>query len=356
MPLNSYGHTNSRESGTETAPSEASNRCLRRLELCGITDGMIRKVAILGASGTIGKHAGRMLAARGTPVRVVGRNEAGLHAAYDRIGAEIVTADLATREGCLKAVQGSSHVLYTIGLPYSVESFKAYPPMMQFCIEAALRSGVEAIILISNVYAYGIPQTPTVSEDHPRVPVAKKGEYRKRQEDILLASHEPNGLHTLSLRLPDFYGPEAYGAMTHVIFDTALQAKTANVPGPVDTPHEFVFTPDVGKAVVELFNKPEAFGTAYNFAGPGEITIREFAAKVYAAAGIAKPKIRPAGKMMLRLAGLFSPLLHELVEMSYLQETPVILNDDKLRRVLPNFQKTSYDEGIARTIEWYRSK
>ena len=144
--------------------------------------------------------------------------------------------------------------------------------------------------------------------------------------------------------------------MTHVIFEAALQRKTANVPGPVDTLHDFVFTPDVAKVVAALFEKPEAFGTAYNFAGPRTITIREFAAKVYAAAGMPQPRIRPAGKMMLRFAGLFSPLLHELVEMSYLQETPVILNDARLSLVLPELQKTSYDEGITQTIEWYRRK
>ncbi len=36
-----------------------------------------------------------------------------------------------------------------------------------------------------------------------------KGEHRKRQEDLVLAADGQDGLRTLSLRLPNFYGPDA---------------------------------------------------------------------------------------------------------------------------------------------------
>ena len=54
---------------------------------------------------------------------------------------------------------------------------------------------------------------------------------------------------------------------------------------------------------------------------------------------------------MLRLLGLFNPLMRELVEMNYLQSTPVMLDETKLRGVLPNLRKTSYAEGIAATVQ-----
>ena len=58
---------------------------------------------------------------------------------------------------------------------------------------------------------------------------------------------------------------------------------------------------------------------------------------------------------MLKILGLFNPLMKELVEMMYLQETPVILDDSKLAAKLPGLRKTSYDEGIQRTLEWMRA-
>jgi nucleoside-diphosphate-sugar epimerase len=47
--------------------------------------------------------------------------------------------------------------------------------------------------------------------------------------------------------------------------------------------------------------------------------------------------------------------MRELPEMLYLQETPVMLDDEKLRRKLEQVHKTSYDEGIKLTLDWMRA-
>jgi nucleoside-diphosphate-sugar epimerase len=46
--------------------------------------------------------------------------------------------------------------------------------------------------------------------------------------------------------------------------------------------------------------------------------------------------------------------MRELPEMLYLQETPVLLDDEKLRNKLGSVHKTSYDEGIQLTLKWMR--
>ena len=48
------------------------------------------------------------------------------------------------------------------------------------------------------------------------------------------------------------------------------------------------------------------------------------------------------------------PILRELREMAYLQSTPVILDDAKLRALLGEVKKTSYAEGIKAMVEAYR--
>jgi hypothetical protein len=48
---------------------------------------------------------------------------------------------------------------------------------------------------------------------------------------------------------------------------------------------------------------------------------------------------------------LFNPMIRELVEMHYLQTTPVVLDDSALRKLLGPVKKTSYDDGIRRTLE-----
>ena len=64
-----------------------------------------------------------------------------------------------------------------------------------------------------------------------------------------------------------------------------------------------------------------------------------------------KPRLRVAGKFMLRALGLFNPFLREVVEMHYLWTTPVKLDDTRLRQLLSILHKTPYAEGIRATIE-----
>lgn len=67
-----------------------------------------------------------------------------------------------------------------------------------------------------------------------------------------------------------------------------------------------------------------------------------------------KPKLRVASKLSLRLLGLFNPLMRELVEMHYLQTTPVLLDDSALVRLLGNVEKTPYEQGLRLTLDQYQ--
>lgn len=315
---------------------------------------MSQSVAILGAAGTIGKSALPELLKRGHSIRVVGRDRSKLERAFAGKPVEIVAADLATSEGCKTALQGVESAIYSIGLPYAKTAFAQYPPMMTACLDAARKVGVKKLILISNVYPYGRPQSERVAEDHPRIPCSVKGEYRRQQEDLALAAHGKDGLSVLSLRIPDFYGIDAENSLAWMIFSAAASGKKANLLAPVETPHQFFYTPDIGPVLGELLDRQDLFGTAYNVAGDEVISTLEFARRVYAAFGIEKPKYAAAGHGLLTILGLISPLLRELKEMVYLQETPVILDGSKLRRAIPQLSFTSYDDGIGQTVSRLR--
>jgi nucleoside-diphosphate-sugar epimerase len=118
---------------------------------------------------------------------------------------------------------------------------------------------------------------------------------------------------------------------------------------PVDTPHQFVFTTDVGPVVAGLVERPDGWNEVYHFAGSGLITVEDFARKVYAAAG--EPyKRRLAAKWMIQAMGLFNRTMREFPEMHYLQTNPVNLADGKLEAHLGGLRRTAYDDGIALTL------
>jgi hypothetical protein len=57
-----------------------------------------------------------------------------------------------------------------------------------------------------------------------------------------------------------------------------------------------------------------------------------------------------AGKMMLRLLGLFDPFLREFVEMHYLMTDPLIVDDSALQQLLGAVTKTPYSEGVRQSL------
>jgi len=305
--------------------------------------------AIFGAAGAIGQSLAPELDRRGIPYRVVGRSRDKLARAFPN--AEIFPADLAAPRDAGAAARGIDTIFYCVGLPYP--SHHLHPQLIRTTLDAARLVGVRRLVLVSSVYPYGVPRTARIAETHPREPHTRKGQYRKEQEDLVLAAHSPGALETMIVRLPDFYGPHADLSLAQLIFTAALAGKTVNWPGVVNTAHEFVYVPDAGAVIVEAATR-DCYGQAWNYGGPGPINTLDFITRVYRAAGRA-PKYRAVGAGLLRILGWFDPNLREVIEMLYLQETPVILDDTKLATKLGGLTKTPYDDGITQTLAFLKA-
>ena len=310
------------------------------------------KTALFGAGGAIGTSVAAALRERGEAYRVVGRSRAALEAAFagDRL-AEIVSWDPGNPASVRAAANGIDTIVYLVGVPY--DKFAEHPVLMRATLEGAIAQGVARLVLIGTVYPYGVARTTSLREDHPREPHTFKGRMRKAQEDLALEADAAGRIRATVLRLPDFFGPTEksflYGA-----FRAALEGKTAQLVGPIDVPHQYAFTADAGPIVAALRDQPAAYGRTWHFAGSGTIAQRELVRRIFAAAGTPM-KTQVVGKTALRALGLFNPLMRELVEMHYLQTTPVIMNDDALRALLPDLHATPWDDAIHQTLEALRT-
>jgi nucleoside-diphosphate-sugar epimerase len=307
------------------------------------------KIALFGAAGAIGRSVAAALRAARRPYRVVGRGRAALEAAYgtDPL-AEIVTWNPDDPDSVRAAARGIDTIVYLIGVPYW--QFAQHPVVMQQTLDGAIAERVGRLLLIGTVYPYGRPRTIPVREDHAREPHTVKGRMRKAQEELLLVADAAGKIRGTILRLPDFYGPDVEGSFLTNLFRSAPAGKRAAMIGPIDTPHEFVYVPDVGPVVLALIDEPRADGHVWHLGGAGTITQRAVALRVFALLG-REPKLFVAGPWLVRLLGLFDRVMRELPEMHYLHTTPVILDDAAVRGLLPDLRKTSYDDGIRLTLE-----
>lgn len=306
-------------------------------------------VAILGAAGAIGKAATRELVQRGAAVRVVGRSADRLQRAFGDFPVAIHPADLESEAGALAATRGVDTAVLTLGLPYT--EFGRYPGLMRNLVNACEQNGVRRFLLVTNIYPYGAPQSASVEETHPRTPCSFKGRMRLEQEQVLQSSRT---LRWITLRLPDFFGPDAELSYARTLFEAALGDRRAQLIAPANTPHQFVYTNDAGPVIAGLLERQDGWNETYHFAGSGKITVEEFARQIYESAGrrYRRILIPPLG---IRWMGLFQPLMRELAEMHYLNATPVNLNDDKLARHLGPLHRTRYLDGIRATLESLRT-
>ncbi|MCO4888283.1 NAD-dependent epimerase/dehydratase family protein [Cupriavidus sp. WGtm5] len=306
------------------------------------------RIALFGAAGVIGKSIASALRSQGRAYRVVGRNDASLRKAFgaDPL-AEIVTWNPDSPASVRAAADGVDTLIYMVGVDYW--QFDLHPKLMRQTLDGAVAAGVRQLILIGTVYPYGRAGSNPVRESHPREPHTFKGRMRKAQEDLLMQAHADGHIRATVLRLPDFYGPGVEASLLHRAAQAAVHGGTADMVGPIDRPHEFVFVPDVGPVVARLADTPAAFGKIWHLGGAGTTTQRDLVAEMERQTG-AKLRLRVAGKTMLRLIGLFNPFMREMVEMHYLMSEPLIMDDSALQRLIGPIHKTPYAQGIRQTL------
>jgi nucleoside-diphosphate-sugar epimerase len=312
------------------------------------------KTVLLGATGAIGESIAAELRKRDERYRAVGRDRASLERTFgsDPL-AEIAVWNPDDVSSVRAALRGADAIVYLVGVPYN--HFELHPVLMRQALDAAIAEGVGQMLLVGTVYPYGRAQQTPAREDHPREPHTFKGKMRKQQEDLLLEADAAGKIRGTVLRLPDFYGPRVKNSFLDGVFNAAAKGGTANLIAPIDRPHQFVYVPDVGPVVLDLLRHPEAHGRWWDLAGDDTPSMQEIVAMVGQLAG--KPiKTRAVGLGMVRVIGLFQPIMRELVEMNYLLTEPLILDDSALRTLLGNVKTTPLEEGLRQSLEAARRK
>ena len=307
------------------------------------------RLALFGAAGAIGQSIAAALSQAGKPYRVVGRSEANLKKTFgaDPL-ADITTWDPDSPESVERATAGIDTLIYLVGVNYW--QFELHPELMRKTLAGAIAAGVKRIVLIGTIYPYGKVASNPIREDQPRQPNSFKGRMRKAQEDLLMQAHADGRIQACVLRLPDFYGPGVEASLLHAAAVAAVNGETADLVGPIDAAHEFVFVPDVGPVVAKLADTPAAYGKIWHLAGAGVTSQRALVSEMERQTG--RPlKLRVAGKTLLRVIGLFKPMVREMVEMHYLLTDPVIMDDSALQALIGPVHKTPYAEGIRQTLE-----
>jgi len=133
----------------------------------------------------------------------------------------------------------------------------------------------------------------------------------------------------------------------------ALRGKRTRWLGSLDQPHTLNYLEDMGRALVTLGERDEADGQIWHLPAAEPLTGRQFLELVFEEAGHS-PRIGVASRPMIRMAGLFNPLLRELNETLYQFERPFVADASKFQRAFGPFETTAHREAVERTVAWFR--
>jgi nucleoside-diphosphate-sugar epimerase len=302
---------------------------------------------VLGASGGTGSAVVRELAARGWKVRAVTRSGA----ANVPEGVEQVAADVGTIDGARRACEGASVAYYCAQPDYSKWP-QLFPPITHAILDGAAAAGSK-LVFADNLYAYG-PADGPMTEQTPQLAQGPKGRIRIEMADAVLGAQADGRVRCTIGRSSDYYGPG--GTATTLgdnIMKPALRSKRARWIGSLDQPHTCSYLEDMARALATLAERDEADGQVWHLPAADPLTGRQFLTLIFEAAGH-RPKIGVASRPMIRLAGLFNPLLRELNETLYQFEQPFISDASKFERAFGPFQPTPHAEAVQHTVEWFR--
>ncbi|RPF55487.1 SDR family NAD(P)-dependent oxidoreductase [Aquisalibacillus elongatus] len=305
----------------------------------------MKKALVLGASGGMGYSIVNELQSKGVEVVAFARTEEKLQKLFaKRSGITIFPGDVFQYEELVKAAQGVDVIFHSVNIPY-YEWASKQEFLMTNIVKASEQVGSK-LVVVDNIYAYGISNGEKITEDSPKNPHTKKGAIRLKLETIVKSSATP----WLIVHFPDFYGPNAENTVLGQTLQGVSNNKSGIFIGRKYLKKEFIYTPDGAKAIVELANKENAFGQSWNIPGYGVITGNEILKILKEETGYNK-RVFTITKRMVRVYGLFDKMMREFVEMMYLNEEPVVLSGEKYEKEIGPVPKTPYREGLIKTLE-----
>lgn len=306
--------------------------------------------SVVFGTGPLGLSVMRELIKGGGKVRMV--NSRG--SAQVPAEVEVVRGDVTDPES-VHSLAREAGVVYLCAQPKYTEWPEKFPPIMRGAIEGVARTGAK-LLFGDNLYMYG-PVDGPIHEGLPYAATGRKGRTRALIASMLMQAHEEGKVRAAIGRSPDFYGSYVLNsAAGERVFASALAGKPAGVIGNPDTPHTYMYIDDFGRGLVTLGKHEEALGKVWHLPSAPTVTTRRFVEMVYEEVGL-PPKMRVAPSLVISTLGLFMPMMREVKEMLYEFDKPFVVDASRFERAFGDqVQVTPHEEGIRRTVAWYKKR
>jgi len=305
---------------------------------------------VTGGAGFIGSHLVEALTAQGRRVRVLDNFDAGqpTNLAGFAPAPEVIEGDVSDFEVVNRALAGVEVVFHLAALASVQKSIEDPRSTHRVCdtgtlniLDAARRQGVRRVVYAASASAYGVPSGPVQTEDEPLRPLSPYAAAKLAGELYCQSFTTSFGLETVRLRFFNIFGPRQrpdspYSGVI-ALFTSALTAGRApTIFGDGLQTRDFTYVADVVQALQKAALVPGVAGRVYNVGTGRPVSLLDLLAALNRLLGTqVKAAHGPARAGDIR---------HSCADIS------------RSRRDLGYEPAIGFEEGLARTLQWYRGQ
>lgn len=307
------------------------------------------RVVVTGAAGFIGSHLVPALVEAG--YEVVGTLGPAGRGPLDGVAA--FPADIATREGVEATISEAEAVVHLAARNHVLqETIK--DPLAEYrrvnvegtrnVIRAASRSRVKVFIHLSSVKAMGEGSDTVLDEYSSCAPLTPYGISKLESEEVVCSEAERSGMRAVIVRLPMAYGPRNRGNLPRMI-----RWADRGLPFPLFQPdnlRSMIYVKNVVAGVMALLKGAPEGVSIYILKDSEDYSTRRIYSVI--CRELRKtPRFLPVPAIIVRVGGMLSEDFRKVAGTFRVSAA-------KIEKDLGFVSPFSLEEGMARTVEWYR--
>lgn len=311
-----------------------------------------KRIVLTGGSGFIGSQLAR---------RLVDRNEVLVYDNGHRNALRytnlmghpnltVIWGDVLDLDAVRRAISGS-HIVVHLAAIAGVDTVMTMPTHTMRVnlfgthnvLEACIESHVDRLVDFSTSEVFG--SYVYKAEEHTATQLGEVGESRwtyavskLAAEHMVYSYHKEHNLSSVTIRPFNVYGPQQVGiGAIHVFVVRALRGEDILVHGDGNQIRSWCYVDDMVDGALLCMEKEEAIGHVFNIGNPrATITTANLAEQI------------------TRLCGSKSKIVFD--EIGYADVELRIPSINKAQKVLGYKPKVDLEEGLRRTIDWYRKR
>ncbi len=306
-----------------------------------------KQFLITGGAGFIGSHLAQACLSHGHRVRVLDNLATGLESNLEGMDVDFVQGDVRDEALLTRIMQGVDGVFHLAALPSVPRSVKDPYASHDNNITGVLKVLIAArdagakMVFAGSSSAYGDTEVLPKNEDMPVRPLSPYAVTKVAGEQYLQVFARVYGMPTAIVRYFNVFGPRQrndspYSGVIAKFCRAALEGEVCKIEGDGLQSRDFTYVADAARGTLLAMEKEVPGGEVINLAGGNRISLLDLVSS------------------LSKLCGREVGIQHVADRPGDVKHSQADVN--KALRLLGFETEYSFDEGLEKTLEWYKKE